>query len=412
MIDPTTFPKLPTKRTRQRGRRGDGSIEKLPNGRFRAVFSLGIDPATGKRRKVTANFATLKEAKDWRAAKRTELATTGRVIASGRMTVGEWLDKWLKLQKPKVAPKTYAHDETRVRLHLKPRLGSVPLGKLDSLQVQQLYADMANDGKSASEQNKAGGVLRRALANAVRAKLVPYNVAKEERLPKVRRKEITPLTLPQAAALLAAADGHRLATLFDFALDVGPRMGELFGLHWSDVNLDAGTVTIRHSLEELSGNLRLKDTKTENSRRTIILAKRTVAALRQHLDRMQGEGHDVTDGILFPAAEGGYLRQSNFLRRVLRPILAAAGLPTIRPYDLRHTSATLLLASGQSVKAVSRRLGHDDIETTLRHYAHVLPNDYERVAAAVDDLFATVSPKIVPKLGHVGQLDSTEVVIK
>ena len=146
----------------------------------------------------------------------------------------------------------------------------------------------------------------------------------------------------------------------------------------------------------MANQLRLKEPKTAGSHRTIRVAKRTVAALRNHRDRMKAEGRDVSTGVVFPAPEGGFLRQSNFLRGVFRPILKAAGLPTIRMYDLRHTAATLLLLRGVNLKAVSHRLGHDDVETTLRHYAKVLPDMEQQAADAVDGLFGNVSPPIVP----------------
>jgi integrase len=405
--------KLQPKRTakpEKRGRRGDGSIEKLPTGKYRAVFPLGIDPATRKRRKLSQNFDTRKEAKNWLAGKRTEQAN-GRIVTAGKMTVGDWLLKWLDRRKPDVAPKTYEHDKWRVDKHLIPRLGTVQLRDLGPSHVNDLLTGMAKDGKSNSERHKAGKVLRAALSDAVRERLVPSNVVKEVKLPKAKPAEKTALDAKQAAALLAAASGHRLATLFDFALDAGPRPGELYALHWTELDLDAGTVTIRRTLEEIRGNLRLKEPKTANSRRTIRLARRTVEALRIHRERMREEGRDVGTGVVFPSAEGGFLRQSNFLRSVFRPILKAAGLPLIRVYDLRHTSATLLLLRGVNLKAVSRRLGHDDVETTLRHYAHVLPDMHQQAADAVDELFGSVSPPIVPFSMNSGKPDSPQVEV-
>src|SRR5947209_14677547 len=110
MIDQVLIPSPPKKRTRSRGRRGDGSIEALPNGSFRAVYPLGIDPATKKRKKEKRTFATRKDAKNWLAGKRTDQAN-GRSVNASRMTVGEWLVKWLDRRKPDVAPKTYDHDK-------------------------------------------------------------------------------------------------------------------------------------------------------------------------------------------------------------------------------------------------------------------------------------------------------------
>jgi integrase len=390
--------KLQPKRTaepQKRGRRGDGSIEKLPTGKFRAVFPLGIDPATGKRRKLSQNFATRKEAKDWLAKKRTE-SVNGRIITAARMTVGEWLVKWLDRRKPDVAPMTYVHDKWRAVNHLIPRLGTVSLRDLGPSHVADLLAGMAKDGKSNSERHKAGKVLRAALSDAVRERLVPTNVVKEVKLPKAKRSEKTALDAKQAVALLSAASGHRLSALFYLALDAGPRPGEMYALLWTDLNFDARTVTIRRTLEEINGRMRTKEPKTASSRRTVKLAKRTIEALRLHRELMRAEGHDVDTGILFPGRQGGYLRQSNFLRKVFRPILRAGGLPTIRVYDLRHTAATFFALRGINPVIVKDRLGHDDIQTTHKYYTHVLREMQDQAPDAIDDLFSTVSPPVVP----------------
>jgi integrase len=386
--------------------RGEGSIEELPSGKWRAVLSNGLDPATGKRRKLTYTADTKKEAQVWLRERQGE-RDRGQLADAGKMTVGEWLDQWLAGRKPDIAGKTYDHDESRARLHLKPALGPVPLGKLTALHIEQLLAAMAEAGHSSSERFKVGSILRAALKAAVRLKLLASNVAADVRLPKVTRPEKVCLDANQAKELLGAARAHRLATLFDLALDAGMRPGELFALHWPDVDLDAGTVYVHQSLEERKGHLRLKETKTPKSKRRIRLARRTVDALRRHREWMRLEGRDVERGPVFCDTEGGFLRQSNFLRRVMRPILQRAGLPAIRPYDLRHTSATLLLSRDVNIRVVSERLGHESIELTLKHYAHALPDMQQRAADAVDDLFGA----IVPPLSHSGEIGSEAIAV-
>jgi integrase len=174
------------------------------------------------------------------------------------------------------------------------------------------------------------------------------------------------------------------------------RPGKLFGLHWPDVDLTAGTVFVHQSLEERPGHLRLKETKTTKSRRRIKLARGTLLALADHRERMQAEGRDVIPGPVFADTEGGLLRQSNLIRRILRPILRAAGLPVTRPYDLRHTCATLLLSRDVNIRIVSERLGNESIELTLKHSAHVRPDMQQKAVEAVESLFS----EIVPRQSH------------
>src|SRR5262245_60516409 len=186
------------------------------------------------------------------------------------------------------------------------------------------------------------------------------------------------------------------------------RPGELFGLHWPEVDLATPAVSVRRSLEEIDGKPRLKTPKTDRQR-TIPIAPHTAAALAEHRERMRAEGRDVEAGPVFVSTSGGWLLQANFYRRSFLKILKRAGLltkegkPLIRPYDLRHTCATLLLLKGVNVKVVSERLGHESIETTLKHYAHVLPAMQQAAVTAVAELFGGDCPPVVPQaLGAAG----------
>jgi integrase len=257
-----------------------------------------------------------------------------------------------------------------------------------------MHATLTEQGVSASEQFKAATTLRAALADAVRQGLILHNPATRVKKPKVQHREMRPMDTGEAKALLAAVRDDRLRCLYDLGLDAGARPGELFALHWSDVLWSASEVFIHRGLEEIDGRHRLKPTKTEAGRRRVRLAVRTLASLQEHRERMRAEGRDVETAPVFVDTQGGFLRRSNFLRNSFAPALKRAGLAGkgIRPYDLRHTSATLLLLAGVNVKVVSQRLGHESIEITLKHYAHCLPAMQEAAAAAVDRLFSEERP--------------------
>src|SRR5262249_36955840 len=141
-------------------------------------------------------------------------------------------------------------------------------------------------------------------------------------------------------------------------LDSGLRQGEMFGLHWPELDLDAGAVRVTQTLSWRKNEPRLKEPKTKASRRRVLLSPGTVAVLRQHRERMEAEGHDVKEGLVFCDRKGGFLRPNNVVRRHFEPALTRSKVKPIRFHDLRHTSATLLLLDGVTVKAVSARLGH------------------------------------------------------
>jgi integrase len=157
------------------------------------------------------------------------------------------------------------------------------------------------------------------------------------------------------------------------------------GQRWT---LVAGRIRIKQALEEISGKFRLKPPKSQAGNRTIRITPETVSALLAHRERMRAEGRDVDKGPVFVNQNGGWLSQPTLYRRSFCPALRKAGLAHVKPYVTRHTSATLLLREGVSIKAVSRRLGHEDEMVTLEHYLHFLPDDDDRAVAALSGLFA------------------------
>jgi integrase len=170
------------------------------------------------------------------------------------------------------------------------------------------------------------------------------NVAKAVKLPKVVRTEKVCLDAAQAKAFLKEAEADRLSAMYALALDGGLRPGELFALHWSDLDLAGASVFVHRSLEEISGKCRLKQTKTAAGKRRVLISTRTAARLGEHRARMLAEGKDVKEGLVFCGPEGGFLRKSDVRRLSFMKIRKRAGLSDkLRLYDLRHTSATLLL---------------------------------------------------------------------
>jgi integrase len=371
---------------RNRRGRGEGGIYQRDDGLWVASVSAGYS-ATGKRRRRTVYGHSKQEVRE-KLRQLHDQAGKGILTDADRLTTKEYLERWLSLVKPKVAPTTYARYEQHVRLHLAPHLGAVRLSKLTPLHVEQLYADMGKNDGSLSEQAKVGGALRMALRQAVRLRLVAYNVAADVPKPKPHKEEIRPLGPMQLGQFLAAAESDRLSALYVLALDSGMRQGELFALHWSDVDFDGCAVQVTRSLEEIKGKLRLKDVKTAKARRRIDLSPGTMAVMNEHRQRMLAEGHNVKAGIVFCDTNGSFLRKSNVARNSFYPILERASLPDVRFHDLRHTCATLLLLADENAKVVSERLGHAKIQITLDTYSHVLPTMQKRAAEKMGHILA------------------------
>jgi integrase len=263
---------------------------------------------------------------------------------------------------------------------------------------------MEKGGASARVRQMTLNVLHRALGQALRWGMVPRNVCDAVARPRVPRRTMRTLDTAQVRLLLAETKADRLEALYVLAVSTGMRQGELLGLQWEDVDLDRGAVQVRHQLQELAGRLALVEPKTVKSRRRVDLPALAVVALMEHRERARAQGGSVGEGYVFTDTEGGPLRKSNLVRRsflplldlrVLREDLHKRGvaeevlpkpLPRIRFHDLRHTAATLHLASGTHPKVVQEMLGHSAISMTLDTYSHLLPSMQREAAARLDVL--------------------------
>lgn len=369
-----------TDKPRPRRGRGEGNLEQLPSGKFRAVLSAGIDPVTKKRVKLQETFDRKKDALTWLRGKLDEQAR-GRLATAGKTTVGEWLDTFLARKKETREGGTHGFYRDIADSLIRPVLGPVLLAKLHKRDVERWQAQLTKDGKSADRRRKAALVLRIALNEAIRDDLIATNPATKVEKPKAEHKEQQVFDTDQAKRFIAATAGYRMAAYYVLALDSGMRPSELLGLNWGDIDRTAGVVSVKRALEFTKGEFKLKPPKSKAGLRRILVTPKTVEVLREHRSRMAEEGQNVESGLVFPTRTGGFQSQPTMYRRSFLPILKKAKLPQVRPYTLRHTSATLLLARGVSILVVSRRLGHERIETTLKHYGHALP---EMESMAVD----------------------------
>jgi integrase len=324
---------------------------------------------TGKRRRKTVYGTTKKEVQDKLRQLATEVAA-GRPLEAQKLTLGEYLDRWLRTIKQSVAPSTHDRYKSTVTHQLKPFLGGVRLTRIEPVHVEQLYVTLAEKGCSPRSIQLAGITLGAALSHAVQIRLLPFNPARGIDKPRVPKAEMRVWDSSQASKFLKSAQPDRLHAMYVVAIAGGLRQGELFALRWPDVDLDGSCLTVQRSLEELRGKVRPKEPKSGKGRR-VDLPLFAVNALRDHRAAMLAEGNIASS--VFCAPCGGWLRKGNVYRRSFCPLVESAGVPKIRFHDMRHTCATLLLLAGENVKVVSERLGHANIKITLDTYAHVLP---------------------------------------
>jgi integrase len=202
----------------------------------------------------------------------------------------------------------YLAYERDVNKALIPHLGGRLPRDLTAVQIGAGYTKMQEAGISAKMVRKAATTLGVALQPAVKKRLIPFNPARDADKPRVPQKASTELQVldpSQVHRFLKEAEADRFFALFVLWLDRGAREGELFALHWPDVDWEGSAVTLTKALEEAKGKHQLKELKTEESRRRIIISAFALDALAEHRKRMLAEGRDVKAGLVFCDSQGG-----------------------------------------------------------------------------------------------------------
>ncbi|MBW1639570.1 site-specific integrase [Microbacterium resistens] len=371
---------------RQRG----SSIKKvvLANGETRWRFRVDVEPrADGKRRQRTLTFRTEAEAVNAQARARADIAE-GTWTEPSRVTVDEWLTTWLDIGERTWRPST--HDSYKRTLALPRReLGHIRLQKLTRADVEALVRKMSREGgrkgngRSPRTITLMLDILGKALKEAVREGLIGSNVVDRVRKPRKTPREMSTWTAEQMSAFLSAVANDPLVGVWHVAA-LGLRRGELLGMRWSDVDLDAGTLHIRQARVQAGRSTVIGDPKTERGRRIVPLHVAAVNALRETrrmtlIENPAVPMQEKTGGerLIAVDALGNPITPAAFSTAFQRHSMTA-GLPRIRLHDMRHSAISLLLQQGVPVVTVARLAGHDPA-LTMTVYAHAT-DDTTRVA--------------------------------
>jgi integrase len=292
------------------------------------------------------------------------------------LTVERYLQEWLDHIQHHVRPQTYIGYESNVRLHIIPRIGSKKLVRLTVRDVRLMIDNVRDSGMSPRMVQWIHSTLRNALQHAFSEELVTRNVAKSVRVEQPEKiTAIEPFTSIEAHTFLLKVQGHRLYALWVIMLMLGLRRSEVCGLHWSDVDLNNGTLRVSRGLQRVNGSLCELPPKTRRSRRTVPLPLLCVRVLREHRDRQAKERVDARRSwadtpYVFTSTVGTPL-EPRTLTRTFHALCARHGLRRVRLHDLRHSCVSLLLALGVSPRIVMEIVGHSAIEMTMNVYGHV-----------------------------------------
>lgn len=381
---------------------------------------LPRDPASGKRRQQTGGgFSTVKDARDARAEVLAAVRAQGGYRPPSKQTLQQWAQEWLAtIDAQELAPSTQFSYRRNLELHVLPVLGHIPLRDLDGAALTKLYADLRKSGNKAPSKlgqqmsirsvQYIAGTVAQMLTDARKSRRITYNPADDATVPKARssqggRHKFKVWTGAETARFLDAVADDRLSAAWVLLAHTGARRGEVLGLRWEDVDLDAGTITIAQTLGTTNHVVQLGLPKTEDSARVVELDARSVAALKAHRARqaqehmLMGAGWSNVGDLVFTKVTGEPLHPERFSRQFQR-MSARHGLPEIRLHDLRHGWATAALTKGVPLKVVSDRLGHKGTAITADIYTKVTREVSHTAAETVAEVFASPVLKIVPGL--------------
>lgn len=409
--------------------KGDGSIKEIRHGVWKVQVSLGKDVATGKYRKIARTVVGTKEdARKVRNQIRLEYES-GLKVENSDLTFGGFSASFheSRVLSGEIG-RTRLNSERQQLDTLNKYLGNTRLADIDPQMIDSLYLAIKRDkveqrGKfSGTTMNQIHGLLKRIMQRAVIYNLIPRNPCEYVKAPKKDEPERRSLSAHEGALLLSCIDAAEFKACVDMTekearqtergnlfgreylrglcligytlavrigLATGMRRGEVFALCWGAVDLDRFSIVVRQSLTVYG---ELKPPKSKAGIRAIAIDATTMAHLRKWKQRQAAELLKIgirqdDETPVCCSGKGSFLTLYNF-DRWWRGFRSEYGFDDLKFHELRHTQATQLLANGVDIKVVQTRLGHSNASLTLNWYAHAIPENDQKAAELVGELFA------------------------
>jgi integrase len=355
--------------------------------RRRWVAKVSMPDGTRRTRLAPASAVTKKDARPTLVALLADRDAMRDPDA--RTPLGPFLQRWLADAAPGLRPSTLRTYRQIVNDHLVPALGRTPVALLTPAMVSGY---LRRTGEKVSPQTVVHhrAVLRAALAMGMRWGILTRNVAALADVPRVVRRPLEVLDAPQVRQLLDGTVDARFHAVWAVAATTGMRQAEILGLTWRDIDLDGARLRVERTLAKQGGAWVLVEPKTTQSRRTIPLTPTAVSALRSRKRQMReewlaaGRPGDEFEAQLAFQTDAGQPLTGSVVTKALQRTLADLGLPRLRFHDLRHGTATILLADGWALEDVKNLLGHSTIALTSNTYGHYLERRGREVAAGME----------------------------
>lgn len=344
---------------------------KLGQWRFRVRWT---DPVT--RRRMPAEFDTIEEAEAFKA-RRDELRGRGALTAlgRGRRTIAEFVEHtwWPEYVEHELEPNTRPSYASTWRRHLKPRVGHIVLDHLTGPNVVTLREDLRRAGCNDPTIRRALAVLQGICAYACEAGEMTANPCRDVRKPRVTRQlAVIPIGPDQIEALRAELDPLDAALVSVLAYEGLRSFSETFALEEHHIGATTLLIAQRNVDGQIVIGLKTSKRRPRENRNPRLWGPVRID-LEHHLQQLERRGTGRRK-LIFPGADGQPWTRADYrkwTRTVFRPAAKRAGLAITRPYDLRHSCASLLLHAHEGTREISEHLGHS-VATLSDFYAHLI----------------------------------------
>lgn len=361
------------------GRRQFGALRRLPSGRYQARLPDGTAAPT--------TFTTKADAARWLAMAETDLqrGTFSTRSPDADLTVAEWMQRWHADHSLHKRPGTLARDRSAIRAHIVPALGGKKLAHLRPQDLQRFVARLT-DVVGPGTTHSVYAVLRSALRTAADLELIERAPTRGVRLPPIPKTNVTVLR-PMDLVRLADATPTLWRPMVFVAGVCGLRFAEIAGLRVGRLDLPRQLLHVQETAPQVGPDR--AEPKTASGRRSVPIPGFLATILDEHLEAL-GLSRDTSDSLVFTAVRGGRLHAGNWHGDVWKPAREAAGFPTVRFHDLRHSAVPLWVEMGANLLQVSRWLGHSSVQITADVYGHLFSETNDAVMARLDDTFRTL----------------------
>lgn len=373
-----------------------GSLQ-IKNNKYYAVLNIVGTDGKRKQKWISTDLAIKGNKK--RAAKILEKLLEEydeRNISYDNVLLTDYLNDWIKRVKNNLEPSTYRGYMGNLKNHILPYFNKrrIKLIELKPYHLEDFYAYLMSDEKKLSAQTVRHNhrIISKALNDALRHEIIKSNPAQRASVPKIKKYIGTFLNPEQLQKLVTLFQGTEIEYAVAFIVTYGLRRSEALGLCWSKVDFNNNLFTVsRAMIQQGKGGYYLKDcTKNESSYRTLPLTKDMRSMLlmlknrREVNKKLFGDSYADND-FVFTWQDGNPITP-NYLTRIFHNTIVKSDLPPIRLHDLRHSTASNLLANGFSVVEVQHWLGHSQASTTLNFYSHIDASSKTNIKNALEIL--------------------------